>query len=141
MNHKRLYILDVTKQTWEIYPVSLENYYASFGKLIALRDNLYYFHELASPSFHVAINRIFRNWTTIDLKVEKTFLEEYDEHDSNAFMIDHVQLAPFSRRFLKNVENYGLDLEYTKFDWLPNFIHYQKRALHNFSILFRWLFA
>ena len=116
MNYKRLYILDVTKQTWEIYPVSLETYYASFGKLIALRNNLYYFHELASPSFHVAINRIFRNGTTIDLKVEKTFLDEYDEHDSNAFMIDHIQLAPFSRRFLKNVENYGLNLEYTKFD-------------------------
>ena len=114
MNHMRLYILDVTEQKWEIYPVTLENYYASFGKLIALRDNLYYFHELASHEF--AINRIFRNGTTIDLKVEKPFLDEYDEHDSNAFMIDHIQLAPFSRRFLKNVKNYGLNLEYTKFD-------------------------
>ena len=87
---------------------------ASFGKLIALRDNLYYFHELASHEF--AINRIFRNGTTIDLKVEKPFLEEYDENDFNYFMIDHIQLAPFSRRFLKNVKNYGHDLEYTKFD-------------------------
>ena len=111
MNHKRLYILDVTEQIWEIYPVILDNYYASFGKLIALRDNLYYFHELASPYFPVAINRIFRNGTTIDLKVEKPFLD-----DSNVFMIDHIQLAPFSRRFIKNVENYGLNLEYTKFD-------------------------
>ena len=114
MNHKRLYILDVTEQKWEIYPVVLENYFASFGKLIALRDNLYYFHELDSHEF--AINRIFRNGTTIDLKVEKPFIDEYDEHNSNVFMIDHIQLAPFSRRFLKNVKNYGHDLEYTKFD-------------------------
>ena len=114
MHYKRLYILDVTEQKWEIYPVILENYFASFGKLIALRDNLYYFHELANPSFPVAINRIFRDGTTIDLKVEKPFLD--DEHDSNTFMIDHIQLAPFSRRFIKNVENYGLNLEYTKFD-------------------------
>ena len=114
MNHKRLYILDVTEQTWEIYPITLENYYASFGKLIALRDNLYYFHELASHEF--AINRIFRNGTTIDLKVENLFRDEYNEHNSNTFMIDHIQLAPFSRRFLKNVENYSLNLEYTKFD-------------------------
>ena len=109
MNHMRLYILDVTEQTWGIYPVILENYYASFGKLIALRDNLYYFHELASHEF--AINRIFRNGTTIDLKVEKLFRDEYDENGSNTFMIDHIQLAPFSRRFLKNVKNYSLNKE------------------------------
>jgi hypothetical protein len=113
MNHKRLFILDVTEQKWEIYPVVMDNYYTSFGKLIALRDNLYYFHELANPSYPVAINRIFRNGTTIDLKMEKPFLDEYD---LDAVMIDHIQLAPFSRRFLKNVKNYGVNLEYTKFD-------------------------
>ena len=113
MNHKRLFILDVTEQKWEIYPVVMDNYFTSFGKLIALRDKLYYFHELANPSYPVAINRIFRNGTTIDLKMEKTFLDEYD---LDAVMIDHIQLAPFSRRFLKNVKNYGVNLEYTKFD-------------------------
>ena len=42
-------LLDVTEQKWEIYPVILDNYMTPFGKLIALRDNLYYFYEFSSP--------------------------------------------------------------------------------------------
>ena len=84
--------------------------------MIALRGNLYYFHELANEDFSNyigAINLILKNGTWIDLKVDKLFLHEYDGLDSNAFRIRHIQLAPFSRRFFKSINSDSLNLKYT----------------------------
>ena len=83
-----------------------------------MRGNLYYFHDLASPEPKDsigAINRILRNGTMIDLKVDKPFLNEYDIDDDTTFWIDFIQLVPFSRRFFKNARNDSYNLEYTKF--------------------------
>ena len=87
-----------------------------FGKLIFLRGNLYYFHELANKDFSNsigAVNRILKNGTQIDLKVDKLFLHEYDGLDSNAFRIRNIQLAPFSIRFFKTINSDSLNLKYT----------------------------
>ena len=86
-----------------------------YGKMIALRGNLYHFHDLPNQDFSnyiVAINHILKNGTAIDLKVDKP----YDGSDSDVFMMPHIQLVPFSRRFFENVKNDGLNLEHTKFD-------------------------
>ena len=105
-----LFVLDITDQNWETYPIIWNNQMTDFGKLIALRGNLYYFHKLANKDFSNsigAINRILKNGTRIDLKVDKL----YDGSDSNAFIMHYIQLAPFSRRFFENVKN----VKYTKF--------------------------
>ena len=106
-----LFVLDITDQTWETYPIFWNNHMTDFGKLIALRGNLYYFHKLANKDFSNsigAINRILKNGTRIDLKVDKFFLNKYHGLDSNAFIMRHIQLAPFSRRFFKTVISDGL---------------------------------
>ena len=109
------FVLDVTEQKWETYTIPLEKYLTVFGKLITMRGNLYYFHDLANPNPKDsigAINRISRNGTMIDLKVDKPFLNEYDIDDDSTFWMNFIQLVPFSRRFFKN-DSYNL--EYTKF--------------------------
>ena len=109
--YHNLFVLDVTEQNWETYPIIWDNHMNGFGKLIALRGNLYYLHELTNQDFGNsigAINRILKNGTLIDLKVDKLFLHEYDGLDSNAFRMRHIQLAPFSRRFFKTVISDGL---------------------------------
>ena len=117
--YHNLFVLDVTEQNWETYPIIWDNHMAGFGKMIALRGNLYYFHklaELANKDFTNsigAINHILENGTRIDLKVDKLFLHENDDLDSNAITMRHIQLAPFSRRFFKTVKIDGLDLKYT----------------------------
>ena len=57
-----------------------------------------------------AINHMLMNGSGIDLKVEELYL-----HDNYAFLTDHIQLVPFSRRFFENPQNDGLNLKYTKF--------------------------
>ena len=114
--YHNLFILDITDQNWETYPITWNNHMTNIGKLIFLRGNLYYFHELANQDFSNsigAINRILKNGTQIDLKVDKLFLHENDDLDSNAITMRHIQLAPFSRRFFKTVKIDGLDLKYT----------------------------
>ena len=96
------FVLDVTEQKWETHAITLKNFMSLFGKLINMRGNLYYFHDLASPypeDSIGAINRVFRNGTMIDLKVDKPFLNEYDIDDVTTFWINFIQLVPFSRRF------------------------------------------
>ena len=112
------FVLDVTEQKWETHTITLKNYMRLFGKLITMRGNLYYFHDLASPDPNDsigAINHILRNGTMIDLKVDKPFLNEYDIDDDTTFWINFIQLVPFSRRFFKNARNDSYSLEYTKF--------------------------
>ena len=116
--YHNLFVLDVTEQNWETYPIIWDNHMNSFGKLIALRGNLYYFHELANQDFSIfisAINHILKNGTRIDLKMDK--LDEYvlNGSDSDAFIMHHIQLVPFSRRFFENVKNDSLNMKYTKF--------------------------
>ena len=114
--YHNLFVLDIIDQNWEIYPIIWNNLMTAFGKLIALRGNLYYFHKLANKDFTNstgAINRILENGTQIDLKVDKLLLHEYDDLDSNEITMRHIQLAPFSRRFFKTVNIDGLDLKYT----------------------------
>ena len=111
-----LFVLDITDQNWETYPIIWNKHMRDFGKLIALRGNLYYFHELANKDFSNsigAVNRILKNGTRIDLKVDKLFLHEYDGLDSNAFRIRNIQLAPFSIRFFKTINSDSLNLKYT----------------------------
>ena len=111
-HHYKLFVLDVTKQNWEMYSTISIDYTSIVGKLIALRGNLYYFHDSVNQDFGNSlgvINHILMNESRIDLKVEELFL-----HDNNAFITDHIQLAPFSRRFFENVKNDGLNLKYTK---------------------------
>ena len=112
-SYHNLLVLDVTEQNWETYPLIWDNHMNGFGKLIALRGNLYYFHELAdkNSNFIGAINRILKNGTRIDLKMDKL----YDGSDSDVFIMHHIQLVPFSRRFFENVKNYSLNMKYTKF--------------------------
>ena len=113
-NYHNLFVLDVTEQNWETYPIIWDNHMNGFGKLIALRGNLYYFHKLANKDFSNsigAINRILKNGTWIDLKMDKL----YDGSDSDVFIMHHIQLVPFSRRFFENVKNYSLNMKYTKF--------------------------
>ena len=115
--YHNLLVLDVTEQNWMTYPIIWDNHMTGFGKLINLRENLYYFHDVANQDFSNsvgAINRILKNGTRIDLKVNKLF----DGSDSNAFIMHHVQLAPFSRRFFENSKTDGLNMKYTKFVWL-----------------------
>ena len=113
-NYHNLFVLDVTEQNWETYPIIWDNHMNGFGKLIALRGNLYYFHKLANKDFSNsigAINRILKNGTWIDLKMDKL----YDGSDSDVFIMHHIQLVPFSRRFFENVKNDSLNMKYTKF--------------------------
>ena len=112
--YHNLFVLDVTEQNWETYPIIWDNHMNGFGKLIALRGNLYYLHELANQDFGNsigAINRILKNGTWIDLKMDKL----YDGSDSDVFKMHHIQLVPFSRRFFENVKYDSLNLKYTKF--------------------------
>ena len=112
--YHNLFVLDVTEQNWETYPIIWDKHMTGFGKLIALRGNLYYFHDLANQDFSNSIgviNLILKNGTWIDLKVDKL----YDGSDSDAFTMPHIQLVPFSRRFFENVKNYSLNMKYTKF--------------------------
>ena len=112
--YHNLFVLDVTKQNWEKYPITWDNRMQDIGKLIALRGDLYYFHDLDNQDFSNtigAINRILKNGTRIDLKVDKL----YDGFDFDTFPMHHIQLTPFSRRFFKSVENDGLNMKYTKF--------------------------
>ena len=108
--YHNLFVLDIIDQNWEIYPIIWNNHMTDLGKLIALRGNLYYFHKLANIG---AINRILKNGTRIDLKVDKLFLHEYDGLDSNAFIMRHIQLAPFIRRFFKTIHSDSPNLKYT----------------------------
>ena len=112
------FVLDLTEQKWETHPITFKKYLSAFGKLITMRGNLYYFHDLASPNPKDsigAINHILRNGTMIDLKVDKPFLNEYDIDDDTTFWIYFIQLVPFNRRFFKNVKKDSYNLEYTKF--------------------------
>ena len=114
--YHNLFVLDVTEQNWITYPVIWDNRMTGFGKLINLRGNLYYFHDVANQDFSNsigAINHILKNGTQIDLKVDKLFLHEYDGLDSNAFIMRHIQLAPFSRRFYKTIDSDSLNMKYT----------------------------
>ena len=117
--YHNLFVLDIIDQNGEIYPIIWNNRMTAFGKLIALRGNLYYFHKLAQladkdfTNSIGAINHILENGTRIDLKVDKLFLHEYDGLDSNAFVMRHIQLAPFRRRFFKTVKSDGLNSKYT----------------------------
>ena len=116
--YHNLFVLDIIDQNWEIYPIIWNNRMTAFGKLIALRGNLYYFHKLANKDFSIfisAINHILKNGTRIDLKMDK--LDEYvlNGSDSDAFIMHHIQLVPFSRRFFENVKNDSLNMKYTKF--------------------------
>ena len=114
--YHNLFVLDITDQNWETYPIIWNKHTTGFSKLIALRGYLYYFHELVNQDFSNsigAINRILKNGTLIDLKVDKLFLHEYDGLDSNAFRMRHIQLAPFSRRFFKTINSDSLNLKYT----------------------------
>ena len=91
---------------------------AGFGKMIALRGNLYYFHELANQDFSNLIgdiNHILKNGTRIDLKMDKLYEYVLNGSDSDAFIMHHIQLVPFSRRFFENVKYDSLNLKYTKF--------------------------
>ena len=114
--YHNLFVLDITDQNWETYPIIWNKHMTDFGKLIALRGNLYYFHQLDNKDVSNsigALNHILKNGTRIDLKVDNLFLHEYDGLDSNAFKMRHIQLAPFSRRFFKTVKSDGLNLKYT----------------------------
>ena len=115
--YHNLFVLDVTKQNWEVYPITWDNRMQDIGKLIALRGDLYYFHDLVhqdSSNTIGAINRILKNGTRIDLKVDKLY-DGYDSDVFSVFLMHHMQLTPFSRRFFKSVENDGLNMKYTKF--------------------------
>ena len=116
--YHNLFVLDVTEQNWETYPIIWDNHMNDFGKLIALRGNLYYFHELANQDFSnfiLAINHILKNGTRIDLKMDKLYEYVLNGSDSDAFIMHHIQLVPFSRRFFENVKNDSLNMKYTKF--------------------------
>ena len=112
--YHNLFVLDITDQNWETYPIIWNKHTTGFSKLIALRGYLYYFHELVNQDFSNsigAINLILKNGTWIDLKMDKL----YDGSDSDAFIMPHIQLVPFSRRFFINVKKYSLNMKYTKF--------------------------
>ena len=116
--YHNLFVLDITEQNWETYPIIWDNHMNDFGKLIALRGNLYYFHELANQDFSIfisAINHILKNGTRIDLKMDKLYEYVLNGSDSDAFIMHHIQLVPFSRRFFENVKNDSLNMKYTKF--------------------------
>ena len=73
--YHNLFVLDVTEQNWETHPIIWDNH-IGFGKMIALRGNLYYFHDLLNQDFSNyigAINLILKNGTWIDLKVDKLY--------------------------------------------------------------------
>ena len=110
--YHNLFVLDIIDQNWEIYPIIWNNQMTDLGKLIALRGNLYYFHKLANLG---AINRILKNGTQIDLKMDKLYEYVLNGSDSDEFNIHHIQLVPFSRRFFENVKNDSLNMKYTKF--------------------------
>ena len=115
------YVLDVAEQNWKTYPSALNTNSVTFGKLINLRGNLYYFHDLASPNQYQynsmgSIYHILDNGTMIDLKMDKPFIKEFDINDYGAFRMQTIQLTPFIRRFFKNVATIGINLKYTKYD-------------------------
>ena len=114
--YHNLFILDITDQNWETHPITWNIHMTDVGKLIFLRGNLYYFHELANKDFSNsigAVNHILKNGTRIDLKVDTLFHHDYDGLNSNAFRMRHIQLAPFSRRFFKTINSDSLSLKYT----------------------------
>ena len=116
--YHNLFVLDVTEQNWETHPIIWDNHMNGFGKLIALRGNLYYFHELANQDFSNfigAINRILKNGTQIDLKMDKLYEYVLNGSEADAFIMHNIQLVPFSRRFFENVKNDSLHMKYTKF--------------------------
>ena len=116
--YHNLFILDITDQNWETYPITWNNHMTGFGKLIFLRGNLYYFHELANQDFSNsigAINRILKNGTQIDLKMDKLYEYVLNGPDPDAFIMHNIQLVPFSRRFFESVKNDSLNMKYTKF--------------------------
>ena len=120
INHK-WYVFDVIEQKWETYPIALNTNFAHFGKLINLRGNLYYFHDLADPNEYQYVSmdssyHILENGTMIDLEWDKPFINEFDINDYGAFRMQTIQLAPFIRRFFKNVTTNGINLKYTKYD-------------------------
>ena len=115
------YVLDVTEQKWKTYPSALNTNLVTFGKLINLRGNLYYFHDLASPNQYQydsmgSIYHILENGTMIDLERDKPFINEFDINDYEAFRIQTIQLTPFIRRYFKNVTTSGINLKYTRYD-------------------------
>ena len=119
--YHKWYVLDVTEQKWETYPIAVDDNLATFGKLITLRGNLYYFHDLANPSQYQydsmgSIYHILENGTMIDLERDKPFINEFDINDYEAFRIQTIQLTPFIRRYFKNVTTSGINLKYTKYD-------------------------
>ena len=115
--YHNLFVLDVTGRNWETHPIIWDNH-IGFGKMIALRGNLYYFHELANQDFsHFigAINRISKNGTRIDLKMDKLYEYVLNGSEADAFIMHNIQLVPFSRRFFENIKNDSLNMKYTKF--------------------------
>ena len=119
--YHKWYVLDVTEQKWETYPSALKTSLVNFGKLINLRGNLYYFHDLASPNQYQydsmgSIYHILENGTMIDLERDKPFINEFDINDYEAFRIQTIQLTPFIRRYFKNVTTSGINLKYTRYD-------------------------
>ena len=120
-SYHKWYVLDVTEQKWETYPIAVDDNLATFGKLITLRGNLYYFHDLANPSQYQydsmgSIYHILENGTLIDLKMDKPFINEFNINDYGAFRMQTIQLAPFIRRIFRNVTTSGINLKYTKYD-------------------------
>ena len=109
----KLMVLDILEQTWKTYP-SHFNSYETFGKMIALRGRLLYFHELAitdilnTDLMKGSIYHVLENGTMTDLNVEKPFMNEIDYYNS----ISTIQIAPFSRTFFKNVKTFGPLLQY-----------------------------
>ena len=68
-----------------------------------------------------SIYHILDNGTMINLKMDKPFIKEFDINDYGAFRMQTIQLAPFIRRFFKNVTTSGINLKYTKYDWLIDY--------------------
>ena len=82
---------------------------------MSLRGALYYFHELAKPfppDSMGSIYHILENGTMVELGIEKPFLNEFTNDDNLQYNIDQIQLAPFSRRFYKNVRVDNITFEY-----------------------------
>ena len=83
--------------------------------MISLRGALYYFHELAEPvppDSMGSIYHILENGTMVELGIEKPFLNEYTYDDYSLYGIDTIQLAPFYRRFFRNVKIDSITFEY-----------------------------
>ena len=83
--------------------------------MMSLRGALYYFHELAKPfppDSMGSIYHILENGTMVELGIEKPFLNEYTYDDYSLYGIDTIQLAPFYRRFFRNVKIDSITFEY-----------------------------